>query len=104
VDEGTFAIRGERSSDIVIRVDDGIARIAVADFQIEHITSAAVDQVVGIARPGFEAGAHAWTQRRFALVGHENGFALDDIDELVFAQMGVAKRRHVRGVAHELVI
>src|SRR5436305_6531619 len=74
--EDAFALRGERSANIVVGVDDGISGIAVADLQVNDVAAAAVDQVVGVARAGFEAGAHARTQRPLAGIGDENGFAL----------------------------
>ena len=54
MDENALAVRGECSADVVVRVDDGISGIAVADLQIDDLAAAAVDQVVGIARAGFK--------------------------------------------------
>src|ERR1700681_448892 len=74
-----LAARGERSANVLVRVDDGISGIAVADLQIDALAAAAVDQMVGAPRAGFEPGAHARTHRRLAGIGHENGFALDNV-------------------------
>src|ERR1700736_1227536 len=89
-----LAARGERSANVLVWIDDGISGIAVADLQIDNVASAAVDKVVGVARAGFETGAHARSHRRLAGVGHENGFALDNVDELVLAHVRMAQRRH----------
>src|SRR6202011_3812740 len=92
-----LAARGERSANVLVRVDDGISGIAVADLHIDNVASATVDQVVGVAGAGFETGAHPGTQRRLAGIGHEHGLALDNVNEFVLAHMSMAQRRHAAG-------
>jgi len=94
MDEDPIPGWGKRPPDIIVGVDDGVPRVAVANFQIDDVPAAAIQQVVGIARAGPEAGAHAGPQLCFAGIGHENGLALDDVDEFVLSRMRVAQRRH----------
>ena len=92
--EGPFAVRGERSPEVVIRIDHRISGIAVADLQINDVAAATINQVVGVTGTRFESGAHPGPELRLAHIGHQHGFALDDIDELVFAAMAMTQRRH----------
>src|SRR5215510_12770909 len=58
---------------------------------------------MGVARAGLEPGAHARSQWRLTGVCDEHRLTLDDVDELVFAQMRVAQRRHsARGQARQV--
>lgn len=63
------AIIDKRRLQVIVRVDDLVARAAVADFQIDDVALCFVDQPVGIATAGFKTGAHAGRQRRGAGVG-----------------------------------
>lgn len=92
------AIVDKRRLQVVVRVDDLVARSAVADFQIQHVVRRFVDQPVGIAAAGFEAGAHAGRQWRGAVVGVKGRTALQDVDELVLFGMGMAQRGNRAGL------
>jgi hypothetical protein len=94
VNEDPLPRWGQRPSDVVVGIDDGVPGVAVAHFQIDNVAAAAVQQVMRIPRAGFEPGAHARPQLRFAGIGRENGLALDDVDELVLSLMRMAQRRH----------
>src|SRR5580693_1614872 len=48
---------------------------------------------MAIAGAGGKARDHSGTERRLALIGHQGGFAFEDIDELVLAFVPVALRR-----------
>src|SRR5580704_18714246 len=48
---------------------------------------------MAISGAGGKACDHSGTERRLALIGHQGGFAFEDIDELVLAFVPVALRR-----------
>ena len=49
-----------------------------------------VQEMVRVTQAGLEAGAHAGPQRSLAGIGDQYRLAVDDVDELVLARMGVA--------------
>src|SRR3984893_14508146 len=56
-----------------------------------------------ISGAGGKARDHSGTERRLALIGHQGGFAFEDIDELVLVFVPVALRRPRAGRQFELV-
>jgi len=54
VHEHPAAVRCERSPEVVIRIDHSVSGVAVADFEIRDLAVGAVDQVMGVTRPGLE--------------------------------------------------
>ena len=54
MDENPLAGRRQRTAEVFVRIDDGIARIAVADFEIDDLAAAAVDQVVASPEPALK--------------------------------------------------
>src|SRR5205814_4873831 len=66
---------------------------ARADFQIDRIARAAVDQAMTVCNTGLPPGRLAGPQRGLTVVLAQHDLTLDDVDELVFGFMPVALRR-----------
>jgi hypothetical protein len=71
VSEDPFAAGIECGLDVVVGIASGIARRAVAHFEVDHLPIAAIDQVMAIAGSRLEPGAHAGLQQGVTRVGHQ---------------------------------
>src|SRR5262245_9044917 len=66
---------------------------AGADLEIDRVPAGAVDQAMGDAAAGLEAGGIAGTQHRLAVVLLQHQLAVEHVDELVLLLVPVAQRR-----------
>src|SRR5690348_16246685 len=80
-----------RHRDVVVGVNGGFARRAVADLEIDDVAAGFVHEVMRVAGAGAKARAHAGRERRAALVGDERRMAFDDVDELVLLGVRVSQ-------------
>src|ERR1700683_1503779 len=66
---------------------------ARADFEIDGVTVGAVDQTMGDAAAGLEAGGLSRLEHDLAVVLVQGQFTLEHINELILVLMDVAQRR-----------
>src|SRR5439155_9830850 len=92
VGEDAAAVAPERG-EIIVRIGDFVARPAVADFQIDDVAAAAVDEAMAIRLAGRKARRHAGPEHPLAGIGQEGGLAFEHHHELVFQRMPMAQRR-----------
>ena len=85
-----FAVGAKDGLNIVVRVADRVPRTAVADFKEKDFGVRAVHEMMPMARPCFEPGAHAGLERQVASVGDQGRLACEHVDELVLTRMGMA--------------
>jgi hypothetical protein len=70
VDEATSAFDAD-GGDVVVGIGYVVAPLAVADFEIDHVLGRFLEEMMGVASSGPEAGAHAEPERRPLGVGDE---------------------------------
>src|SRR5882757_7681166 len=90
--EDVLAVGAGLALHVDLRIVDLVERRAVADHQKHRVLGRGVDEAVGVAAAGGEAGAHAGLQRLAALVGLEHDLARDDPDEFVLPGVRMARR------------
>src|SRR5688572_23783201 len=78
---------------VVVRILHLVFGMTAADFEIDDIRVAAIDQLMRVAAAGGEAGAHARLQFCLASVGHQRGHAFQHEHEFVLVRVRVAHGR-----------
>jgi hypothetical protein len=71
------------------RIVDLIARLAIADLEIDHVMGRAIDELMPVGTAGGKARRHARGQALGAGIGHELDLAFENIDELVLGAVPV---------------
>src|SRR6476619_2074756 len=87
----------EDGRDVVVGIDDLLARSPVADLEVGHLLVRLVHQPVRVAGAGLEPRAHARSKARAALVRVQRRVSTQDVDELVLLGVRVAQRRLAPG-------
>src|SRR5215468_10261792 len=72
-----------------VRIGDFVAWCAVSHDQKNGIVVGRIQEVVTIASARRECDARARPDRLASRIGHEDEFALDDINELILLGVGV---------------
>src|SRR5215472_17544935 len=73
-----------------VGIVDFVARLAIADLEVDHVAVRAIDELMGIGPARGKARHHARRQTLGPGVGHQLHLAFDDIDELILGAVPVA--------------